>query len=213
MSAVTGIPFLDLVTPHEGLQEELCGVFRQALGTATFIGGSMVEDFERNFARYCDTRHCVGVSSGTDALTFSLIAAGIQPGEIVVTVPNTFIATCEAISQAGAQPDFVDVDERTSNMDVEKLREYLESDCRYDSTRRKLVNLKSGNVVSAIIPIHLYGQMADMDPILELAARYGLIVIEDACQAHGAEYFSMKGGLLEEGWVDGQGGGFQFLSR
>ena len=107
------IPFLDLVSLHAELKDELLAVFNRALESAAFIGGPMVEEFERDFAAYCTTQHCVGVASGTDALRFALIAAGIGPGAIVLTVPNTFIATTEAISQAGARPDFVDIDERT----------------------------------------------------------------------------------------------------
>jgi len=111
------IPFLDLVTLHAELKDELSAVFNRALETAGFIGGPMVEEFERDFAAYCTTQHCVGVGSGTDALRFALIAAGIGPGAIVPTVPNTFIATTEAITQAGARPDFIDIDEQTYNMD------------------------------------------------------------------------------------------------
>src|SRR6202040_1086667 len=107
------VPFLDLVTPHRLLEEEMVSVFRDALSKAGFIGGPMVEDFERAFAEYCDTQYCVGVASGTDALRFALSAAGINAGDAVVTVPNTFIATTEAISQAGAEPQFVDVDQHT----------------------------------------------------------------------------------------------------
>ena len=114
------IPFLDLVTPHKELKDELAAVFAHVLDTAGFVGGPMVEDFERNFAKYCQTQHCIGVGSGTDALRFALIAAGVKQGDVVVTVPNTFIATAEAITQAGARPDFVDVDERTYNMDPEQ---------------------------------------------------------------------------------------------
>ncbi|MFY9979158.1 MAG: DegT/DnrJ/EryC1/StrS family aminotransferase, partial [Candidatus Sulfotelmatobacter sp.] len=158
---------------------------------AGFIGGPMVEEFERAFAGFCDVPYAVGVNSGTDALRFALTACGVKSGDLVVTVPNTFIATTEAISQAGALPEFVDVDERTYNMDPAKLRGYLENRCTVDATGR-LISKRSGRPVTAIIPVHLYGQMADMDPILDLAARYGLIVIEDACQAHGAEYFSRK---------------------
>src|SRR5689334_4195604 len=110
------IPFLDLVTPHEKLREELLDAFAAALKTAGFIGGPMVEGFEREFAVFCETEHCVGVASGTDAVRFALIAAGVKPGSIVLTVPNTFIATTEAITQTGAHPDFVDIDERTYNM-------------------------------------------------------------------------------------------------
>ena len=183
------IPFLDLVTPHLELESELVSVFRRGLRSAGFVGGSMVEEFEKAFAAFCDAGHCVAVNSGTDALRFALMASGVKPGDIVLTVPNTFIATTEAISQAGATPEFVDINEHTSNMSVERLQHYLETNCGRDSLG-KLISLRSGRRVSAVVPVHLYGQMADMDPILRLANRYDLVVIEDACQAHGAEYFS-----------------------
>ena len=186
------IPFLDLITPHRELEEELVAVFRNALETAGFIGGPMVEDFEEDFAQFCDVEYCVGVGSGTDALRFALIAAGISPGDTVVTVPNTFIATTEAISQAGARPDFVDIDERTYTIDPSKLQEYLETRCYIDRATEKLFNKKTRRPIAGIVPVHLYGQMADMGPILEFAQRYNLIVVEDACQAHGAKYFSKK---------------------
>jgi dTDP-4-amino-4,6-dideoxygalactose transaminase len=192
VSGASKIPFLDLVAPHAELKDELCEVFATALETAGFIGGPMVQGFEQDFARFCEAAHCVGVSSGTDALRFALIAAGVGHGDAVVTVPNTFIATTEAISQAGARPVFVDIDEATYNLDPEKLREYLEGECDRDSRTGALIDRKTKSRLKAIIPVHLYGQMADMDPILELARKYDLIVIEDACQAHGAEYFSKK---------------------
>lgn len=185
------ISFLDLIGPHEELKEELCDVFRCSLKTGGFIGGPMVEAFEREFASFCESCHCAGVGSGTDALRFALIAAGIKSGDIVVTVPNTFIATVEAISQAGAWPVFVDVDERTRNMDPARLREYLEEGCVIDASG-KPVDRATGKRVAAVVPVHLYGQMCDMDAIAGLAQLYNLVVIEDACQAHGAEYFSRK---------------------
>jgi dTDP-4-amino-4,6-dideoxygalactose transaminase len=191
MSSSDAVPFLDLVTPHIELEGELTQVFQQALRTANFIGGAMLEEFEQAFAKFCTTAHAVGVSSGTDALRFALTAAGVQPGDVVVTVPHTFIATTEAISQAGALPEFVDIDERTYNMDPEKLREYIEHKCTREASG-KLISRRSGRPVTAVVPIHLYGQMADMDAILELAERFGFIVVEDACQAHGAQYFSRK---------------------
>ena len=193
--SLSSIPFLDLVTPHVELEQELTQVFQQAIRTAGFVGGPMVENFEKAFAAFCDTKHSVAVNSGTDALRFALIAAGVRSGDVVVTVPNTFIATTEAISQAGASPEFVDIDERTYNMDPERLREYLEQKCSKDASGR-LVSRRSGRSVTAIVPVHLYGQMADMDAILDLADRFGLIVVEDACQAHGAQYFSRK----QNGW-------------
>ena len=186
------IPFLDLITPHRELEEELVAVFRNALETAGFIGGPMVEAFEEDFAQFCDVEYCVGVGSGTDALRFALIAAGVSPGDTVVTVPNTFIATAEAISQAGARPDFVDIDERTYTIDPRKLQEYLETRCYFDRATERLFNKKTRRPIAGIVPVHLYGQMADMGPILEFAQRYNLIVVEDACQAHGAKYFSKK---------------------
>jgi dTDP-4-amino-4,6-dideoxygalactose transaminase len=205
-----GIPFLDLVTPHRELKEELVVVFKHALETAGFVGGPIVMDLERAFAKYCDTQHCVGVGSGTDALRFALIAAGVKQGDVVVTVPNTFIATAEAITQAGARPDFVDVDERTYNMDPEKLRKYLEVECAVDSNTGWLVNKTLGLPVTAVVPVHLYGQPVDMDPILELAGRYNLIVIEDACQAHGAEYFSRKENSWKKAGSMGRAAAFSF---
>jgi dTDP-4-amino-4,6-dideoxygalactose transaminase len=204
------IPFVDLVAPHLKLQEELLAVFRVALRTGTFVGGSMVEGFEREFAQYCGTRYCVGVSSGTDALTLALIAGGVRPGDVVLTVPNTFIATGEAISHAGACPDFVDVDEFTYSMDWIKLSEYLETQCREDLATGKRLDKKTEKPVTAIVPVHLYGQMADMDHILEVAERYHLIVIEDACQAHGAEYFSNKENRWRKAGSMGRAAAFSF---
>ncbi len=127
MSNCNNVPFLDLITPHAELEPELSAIFREALRTAGFIGGPMVENFEREFAAFCGTTHCVGVNSGTDALRFALSAAGVGKGDGVVTVPNTFIATTEAISQAGACPIFVEIDEKTYNMDVLALEEYLKA--------------------------------------------------------------------------------------
>ncbi len=210
MNNTNSVPFLDLVTPHQELKEELCSVFNTALATAGFIGGPMLEEFERAFAGYCETEHCVGVASGTDALRFALMAAGIGAGDIVVTVPNTFIATTEAISQAGAQPDFVDVDASTCNMDAEQLRKYLEGSCRVDDSSGRLVHKKSGKRVAAIVPVHLYGQTADMDPVLQQAERYHLTVIEDACQAHGARYLSRKTNRWQLAGSIGKAAAFSF---
>jgi dTDP-4-amino-4,6-dideoxygalactose transaminase len=203
------IPFLDLVTPHVELEEELTAVFRGVLHTAGFIGGPMVENFETAFAEFCDTRHAIAVNSGTDALRFAILASGVEPGDVVLTVPNTFIATTEAISQARAIPEFVDVDEQTYNMSTLMLQRYLEKKCARDKVG-KLVSLRSGRPVTAIIPVHLYGQMADMDRILELADEYNLIVIEDACQAHGAEYFSKTRNRWMKAGSMGRGAAFSF---
>jgi len=206
---MTKIPFLDLVTPHRELKDELQSVFSQALDTAGFIGGPMVEEFERDFAAYCAAQHCIGVGSGTDALRFALIAAGIGPGSIALTVPNTFIATTEAISQAGARPDFIDVDEQTYNMDPRLLAEYLEAECEVDAAG-DTIHRTLRMPVKAIVPVHLYGQTADMDRILELAERFHLVVIEDACQAHGAEYFSARDNCWKKAGSMGLAAAFSF---
>jgi dTDP-4-amino-4,6-dideoxygalactose transaminase len=203
------IPFLDLVTPHVELEKELTEVFQKALRSASFIGGPMVDDFERAFADFCSTRYCVGVNSGTDALRFALMAAGIGAGDAVVTVPHTFIATTEAISQCGAVPEFVDIDERTYNMDPARLREYLETGCEVDAAG-ELRDRKTKARVAGVVPVHLYGQPADMDAILELAAQYKLVVVEDACQAHGAEYFSKKENRWRKAGSMGVAGAFSF---
>src|SRR5271163_2704307 len=123
MSVASKVPFLDLVTPHVELEAELTEVFHKALRTAGFIGGPMVEEFEKAFAAFCETSHSVAISSGTDALRFALMAGGVKPGDVVVTVPHTFIATTEAISQAGAVPEFVDIDEDTYNLSVAGLQQ------------------------------------------------------------------------------------------
>jgi dTDP-4-amino-4,6-dideoxygalactose transaminase len=201
------IPFLDLITPHRELEEELVAVFRECLQTASFVGGTQVQNFENEFAQFCETKYCVAVNSGTDALRFSLIAAGIGPGDEVITVPNTFIATTEAISQTGASIGFVDIDEKTYNMDPNKLEDYLKKRFKGNGPRKKEKYPKNQKSESfhlspltfrlapkpkAVLPVHLYGQPADMDSILEIANRYGLIIIEDACQAHGALYYSNR---------------------
>jgi dTDP-4-amino-4,6-dideoxygalactose transaminase/acetyltransferase-like isoleucine patch superfamily enzyme len=190
------IPFLDLVTPHLEMEQELVAAFRQSLRTASFVGGSPVAEFEKAFADFCHTSEVVAVSSGTDALLFALIAVGVAPGDVVVTVPNTFIATTEAISRAGALPEFVEVDERTHNLSAAALETYLTTQCERDAAGRT-ISLRSGRPVKAVVPVHLYGQMADMDAICALAERFGLLVVEDACQAHGAEYFSAR----KAGWM------------
>src|SRR5690349_6987385 len=192
MSKANPVPFLDLITPHQELEEDLVAVFKTALASAGFIGGPAVEAFERDFAAFCETEHCIGVSSGTDALRFALMAVGVREGDIVITVPNTFIATTEAISQAGARPVFVDIDPATYNLDPQKLHDYLEFECYVDPGTGETLDRRFQKRVAAVVPVHLFGQCADMDAILEIAARYNLLVIEDACQAHGAEYFSRR---------------------
>ena len=196
MPQVKGVPFLELITPHIELEQELMDAVKGVLRSGVFVGGRVLEQFESEFAEFCGAKYCVGVSSGTDALRFALMAAGIGRGDVVVTVPNTFVATIEAIVQVGATPAFVDIDPQTFNMSVDALREYLQE--------------QSGRSVKAIIPVHLYGQMCDMDPIMTLAQQYDLTVLEDACQAHGAEYFSAKSGSWLKAGSIGKAAAFSF---
>lgn len=184
------ILFLDLVTPHQELKQELLDVLSSAIDSAGYIGGASVKNFEDEFGAFCDSKYCVAVNSGTDALRFAYIAAGIKSGDEVITVPNTFIATTEAITQAGGHLVFVDVDEQTYNMDPKIVRGFLESTCTFDTSTKTTRNKKTGRPVKALVPVHLYGQMADMDALLEIAAEWNLSIFEDACQAHGAQYFS-----------------------
>lgn len=204
------VPFLDLVAPHRELEEMYITVLRDALRTGRFIGGPMVEEFERQFAAFCGAKYCVGVGSGTDALRFALIAAGVRPGDLVITVPNTFIATTEAISQAGASIAFVDIDERTHLLSPERLRAYLAQECCTDRKNGGTVHAATGSPVRAVVPVHLYGQVAEMDDIRDICAQYGLAVIEDACQAHGATYYSRRDGGWKTAGSMGRAAAFSF---
>jgi dTDP-4-amino-4,6-dideoxygalactose transaminase len=172
------VPFLDLKSHHAPMLDEINRAIREVIESCAFAGGPFVAAFEQDFATYCNVPHALGVGSGTEALWLSLLACGVGPGDEVITVPSTFMATAEAITYCGARPVFVDVDERTYTMNPEALQSAL-------TTRTK-----------AIIPVHLFGQPADMDPIVEFARERGLCVIEDACQAHGAEYKGRRVGTL-----------------
>jgi len=203
------IPFLDLATPHRELEEELVDAFRQALRTAAFVGGAQVEAFEREFAEYCGSTHCVGVANGTDAVRFALMASGVGRGDAVVTVGHTFIATVEAISQAGADTEFVDIDPRTYCMSPDALDEYL-TGCAKDPASGRPLGRRTGKPIKAVVPVHLYGQVADMDAILSIASRFDLLVVEDACQAHGASYRSATDGMWRRAGTFGKAAAFSF---
>ena len=185
-------------------------VFEAALDTGGFIGGPMVTGFEEDYARYCDVQHAVGVSDGTSALRIAFLACGIQPGDVVLTAANTFIATSEAISQVGARPAFVDIDETLYNIDPSAIQRYIDTKCEFHSESGILVEHETGARVSAIVPVHLYGQSVDMDPILAIADRYQLLVVEDAAQAHGAEYFSQAEGAWRKAGSMGRAAAFSF---
>jgi len=172
------VPFLDLKTQYESIKDEMHHSVQKVFESCAFAGGPFVTEFEKTFAAYCGTKHAVGVASGTDAIWVVLMAIGIGPGDEVITVPNTFMATAEAVSFCGAKPVFADIDERTYNINPELIERAI-------TPRTK-----------AVIPVHLYGQTADMDPIIKIAAKHNLHVIEDACQAHGAEYKGKRAGSM-----------------
>lgn len=172
------VPFLDLNAHHAPLREEFDRAIGEVIDTGAFAGGPFVEKFEHEFAAFCRCQHAIGLGSGTEALWLALLACGVGAGDEVITVPNTFMATAEAITYCAARPVFVDVDERTYTMDPAGLEKAL-------TPRTK-----------AIIPVHLFGQPADMDPILEFARKHSLFVIEDAAQAHGAEYKGKPAGTM-----------------
>lgn len=176
------IPFFDLRRQYDCIKDELARAVANVHQKGRYILGDNLRAFEDEFANYCGCRFGIGVGSGTDAIFLSLLACGIKTGNEVITVPNTAVPTVCAISMTGAKPVFVDVDEKTYNMDPEELRKLLDK-------RYKMSDIRK---IKAIIPVHLYGQPADMDPILEIARTYNLKVIEDACQAHGAVYYSKK---------------------
>jgi len=183
------VPFLDLKAQNSTLKDEILPLWEEILVSASFVGGKHVIAFEEEFAKACSVKHCIAVNSGTDALRFIFIALGLKPGDEVITVPNTFIATAEAVSQAGGKIAFVDIDPGTYNMDPNKLEDYLKK--RLTPTASRLTPRPKG-----VVPVHLYGQTADMDPILAIAEKHGLWVVEDACQAHLAEYKSRRAGSM-----------------
>jgi dTDP-4-amino-4,6-dideoxygalactose transaminase len=180
------IPFVDLKAQYINIKEEIDKEIHEVLDNAAFILGKKVEDFEKKFAELCDTKYCVGVNSGTSALRVVMLALGIRPGDEIITTPFTFIATAESMSHIGAVPVLADIDEKTYTIDPKKIEEKIT-----DKTK-------------AIMPVHLFGQCADMDPIIEIANKHNIKVIEDAAQAHGALYKNRKAGSI------GVGGCFSF---
>ena len=172
------VPFLDLKAQLVPIKEEINAAINEVIDNTAFAGGPFVEKFEKSFAAFCGSKYAIGVGNGTDAIWLGLLALGVGEADEVITAPSTFIATAEAITFAGADPVFVDIDPDTCTMDPSHLEGAI-------TPRTK-----------AIIPVHLFGQPADMDPILEVAKKHGLPVIEDACQAHGALYKGKKAGAM-----------------
>lgn len=176
------IPFVDLKAQYYSIKDEIDRAIANVLESCQFVLGKEVATFEEEFAAYCQTHHAIAVNSGTSALHLALLASGVGPGDEVITVPFTFVATVAAICYTGAKPIFVDINPRSFTMDVTQIEKAI--------TKR----------TKAILPVHLYGQPADMDPILEMAKHHNLLVIEDAAQAHGAEYKGKRvGGLGDMG--------------
>lgn len=177
------IPFTDLSDCYSEIYDEVISKIKYLIDTSQFIGREEVINFEKEFAEYCNTSFSVSCGNGTDALILALLALDIKPGDTVVTVPNTFIATSEAVTRIGAKVDFVDIDEKTYTMSPESLYNYLKKN-------------KSKKKVKAIIPVHLYGQMADMNEIKKIATEYDIKIVEDCAQAHGALYNGKKAGEI-----------------
>jgi dTDP-4-amino-4,6-dideoxygalactose transaminase len=172
------VPFLDVKAQYSSIKTEVDEAIQKVIESCAFAGGPFVEKFEKDFAAFCQCEYSAGVGNGTDALWLALLALGVKNGDEVITVPNTFIATAEAISYCGAKPVFIDVDKKTYTMNPELIEAAI-------TPRTK-----------AIIPVHLFGQTADMDPIIEIAKKHNLYLIEDACQAHGAEYKGRPAGSI-----------------
>ena len=200
------VPLLDLSAQHRALAEPLRAEIDQILGTQQFILGPKVEAFEAAICEYTGASHAVGVSSGTDALLAILMALEIGPGDAVVTTAFTFFATAGCIARVGATPVFVDIDPVSCNVSPGALESYLAEQCHRSADGRLLDG--AGRTVRAIVPVHLYGLCCERDPILAAAERYGLIVIEDAAQAIGAEY-PLAGGRAQAGTM-GEAGYFSF---
>ena len=180
------IPFGNLKRQYEQLREQIDTATQEVYESGWFILGQQVQHFEANFAQYCGAKYAVGVGSGTEALHLALIACGVQPGDEVITVANTCVPTLSAVSFAGAVPVFVDIDEKTFTINPALIEERITPKTK------------------AILPVHLYGQCADMDAILEIARQYGLAVVEDCAQAHGSQYKSRMAGTM------GDAGAFSF---
>ena len=189
------VPFVDLKIQYQSIKPEIDKAIAEILENASFIMGKSVKEFESNFAKLHQAKFCIGTSSGTDALHLALWGLGISQGEDVILPVNTFFATAEAIVLCGATPIFIDCDPISFNIDTQKLKEFIDNHCRVHD-QGFLINLSTGHRIRCIIPVHLYGQPADMAPILDIAKKYNLFIVEDACQAHLAEYHSRRVGSL-----------------
>ena len=190
------VSFVDLKAQYASIKDEIDDAIQKVIANTAFVGGPFVKSFENVFAEFCGVKHCIGVGNGTDAIFIALKTLGIGRGDEVITVANSFIATSEAITATGARVVFVDINPQTYNMDTRKLKEFIEEKCIFDHSTGQLINQSTNCTVKAIIPVHLYGQPADMDPILALSGKHNLKVVEDAAQAHGAEYKGKRIGSI-----------------
>ena len=205
------VPLLDLRAQYQTIKDEIKEAMEEVLDSQHFILGPKVEALEEAVASYCACKYGVGVSSGTDALLIALMVESIGPGQGVITVPYTFFSTAGCVYRLAANPFFVDIDPLTYNMDPDAIKTFIEVECNFDSDAGKLVHRTSGIRIRAIIPVHLYGQCADMDRIMEIARGYNLVVIEDGAQAIGAEYPSTKSGEPMRAGSMGHFGCFSFF--
>ncbi|MEO0185272.1 MAG: DegT/DnrJ/EryC1/StrS family aminotransferase [candidate division WOR-3 bacterium] len=190
------VPFMDLKRQYEMIKDEIDEAIKQTIESCAFVAGEKVKEFENNFANYCGAKYAIGISTGTSAIYAALKALDIGKHDAVITVPFTFIATAEAISFTGATPIFVDIKEDSYTIDPAKIKEYIEKKCEWVEKKGVLRDQERKLNVKAIVPVHLYGQPADMDAIIEIAKKYNLAVIEDSAQAHGALYKEKKTGTL-----------------
>ena len=205
------VPLLDLKAQYQTIRDEIKEAVDEVLESQHFILGPKVEALEEAVAPYCGCQCAVGVSSGTDGLLIALMAAGIGYGHGVITTPFTFFATGGSIVRASSRPFFVDIDPVTYNVDPVAIKAFVEAECRFESGAGRLVHRETGVSIRAIMPVHLYGQCADMDGILEIANEYGLVVIEDGAQAIGAEYPSIHNEVPLRAGSMGHFGCFSFF--
>jgi len=190
------VPLLDLRAQYETIKDRVKPVIDEIFETQRFVLGAHGAALEEEIARYCGVPYAIGVASGTDALLLSLKALGIGQGDAVITTPFTFFATAGAIVNLGARPIFVDIEATGFQIDPEALSSFLETECNYNTAVRATVHKVSNLTIRAVLPVHLYGQCANMDEILAIAGRFNLPVVEDACQAIGADYNGKKAGAL-----------------
>jgi len=205
------VPLLDLKAQYQTIRDEIKEAVDDVLESQHFILGPKVEALEEALAPYCGCRYAVGVSSGTDGLLIAMMAAGIGYGHGVITTPFTFFATGGSIVRAGSRPFFVDIDPVTYNVDPVAIKAFVEAECRFESGAGRLVHRETGVSIRAIMPVHLYGQCADMDGILEIANEHGLVVVEDGAQAIGAEYPSIHNEVPSRAGSMGRFGCFSFF--